>query len=126
MSLYEELQEFERQQKILLSLEAKLPRVNKANGLTVSILELIKDLDRLHNPSASNICYGDGYYAVSLEKKYGQPICELSKIAVEFKRKERVRIRRTKIMKVLEKLDVDELGYVKIEDVKKVIEELIQ
>jgi hypothetical protein len=122
--LYEELQEFDRWQKLLLPHKVDLPRVKLTNGLTVSIVELIKDLDRLHNEYVSVDMQPS--YAVSLEKKYGQPLCELAKIAVEFKRKERVRIRKAKIAKVLEKLDVDALGYVKIEDVKKLIEELIQ
>jgi len=91
----------------------------------MNIKRMVKDLDLLNNPSPSNICYSDGYYAKSLERKYGKSICELSKIAVEYKRKQRVNEREFKMAKILENLEVDEFGCVKLEDVKKIIGELI-
>lgn len=38
------------------------------------------DLAMLHDPSPGNLCYMDGYYAKSLEQKYGIPTSELAKI----------------------------------------------
>ena len=39
-----------------------------------------KDLFTLYDPTPSNICYGDGYYANSLVTKYGMSTSELMKI----------------------------------------------
>lgn len=49
-------------------------------------IEKLKDELRMlkgfppHN-KASNICWGDGYFAKSLERKYGKKISELEKIS---------------------------------------------
>lgn len=44
------------------------------------IAEARTDLVVLHDPTPSNPCYNDGYYAQSLVKKYGMSISELEKL----------------------------------------------
>lgn len=48
--------------------------------------ELIKDLDRLNNPS-NLITYNDGYYAQSLERKWHLNVSALDAIAELYKRR---------------------------------------
>ena len=39
-----------------------------------------EDLARLSDPSAGNLCYGDGHYAKSLVERYGMSTGELERI----------------------------------------------
>jgi hypothetical protein len=49
----------------------------------IDLNELKKDLDKLNEPlidGMMNMCYGDGYFQKSLERKYNKTILELEKI----------------------------------------------
>lgn len=46
--------------------------------------EAIKDLEPLHEPTS--ICYNDGIYATSLERKWGMGLSELGKKIREMKK----------------------------------------
>ena len=44
---------------------------------------LKKELDKLNEPLIDgmfNLCYGDGYFSKSLQKKYGKTIAELERL----------------------------------------------
>ena len=52
-----------------------------ANGLIDSIRDDLDKLDGkgIHN-TPSNYCWGDGYFASSLERKYGVPVATLRRL----------------------------------------------
>lgn len=53
----------------------------------IDLKELKKDLDKLNEPllgGVMNMCYGDGYFSKSLQKKYGKSIIELQKMITDF------------------------------------------
>jgi hypothetical protein len=64
---------------------------SSANELKENIKQLCDDLNKLDGKppynEPSNICWGDAYFAKSLEKKYNKPLDELYKIAQRIGRK---------------------------------------
>lgn len=58
----------------------KRSKLSKSQWTKEEIKEARVDVAMLYDPSPLNLCYSDGYYALSLEELYGMSITDLMKI----------------------------------------------